>query len=913
MRDEFFLDEVRDGFFVPSMMKKTWAVEIRDTQKLIEKCKELNITCFTAFGSMIGVVRHGGYIPWDDDIDMEMTREAFDKLKSEVGTEYNDNEFFVNTYEQMQDENLVRKWLQVNNALRHPDEWKDYFGYPFGMMIDIFMVDFMPSDKEELELYTRVLEVTLGLKMKAQELEKYRKELEEDPDGEHEPCIVDEKEFEKDLEIIEEVLVRKIDRSKKGYDFWIQLVHELEDLCGEYKANDPRTEYASKMSYYVRNKGLLCPKYYYSDYVELPFEEGSMPVVIGYDGFLRTWFGNAMRPEMISGAHAYPFYDKMRSDLYDKYGIDILHYSFDKDRYESVMSLRDEKPDHVSGIIESLGLFAEAHTVIRDGYSNREKRDEILDLLAQCQNLAISVGESIENRIVDGESMVEAIEQYCESLFRLYQLLSENSDPNPEDDEDLAFLNLFERKTEEFVQKDLATKKEVVFLCMNPKEWRSLHSLWQEAMSDETCHVTVIPVPHYYKDFEGNMREDRLHLFEEGYPEEVRLTHHDEYNFRENHPDIVFYQCPYDEFSDSISADILFYAVNIRQYVERMVFVQPFVLGERYFGLEQSNYTLGVFMKNPGVVFADDIIVQSDAMKDTCVKILDSFIIDSLEETERQSEQPDEKDQKDKKDSKDESADDEEKIKTQDLIDWDKRIHAWGSSVYDWESRSRVLLRNESTSVCYDKETGEKCLPTVYDEVIDLPDEWLERLRRPDGSMKRVLLYFLGASMLLDYQKDGIDKAKRLLKRIKEEEKDVVVIWKTDINARQILRKHASSAWSGYRDLMTWFEKNEIGILDKDMSVKSLGAIADGYYGDADRLMSEVRIRKNPVIWEEPGVDPCGESAGDEIRRWDPDWLVVMESSWSFSELLEELKDHKTLKPEDGNGKRIWSMIRESE
>lgn len=49
-------------------------------KKLIEICDEININYFVAYGSLIGAVRHKGFIPWDDDFDVIMLRPDYDKF-----------------------------------------------------------------------------------------------------------------------------------------------------------------------------------------------------------------------------------------------------------------------------------------------------------------------------------------------------------------------------------------------------------------------------------------------------------------------------------------------------------------------------------------------------------------------------------------------------------------------------------------------------------------------------------------------------------------------------------------------------------------------------------------------------------------------------------------------------------------
>ena len=70
-------------------MKKNNCKELRKVQLEILKefiaiCEKLNLQYFAIGGTAIGTVRHQGYIPWDDDIDVAMLKEDYDKFISEA-------------------------------------------------------------------------------------------------------------------------------------------------------------------------------------------------------------------------------------------------------------------------------------------------------------------------------------------------------------------------------------------------------------------------------------------------------------------------------------------------------------------------------------------------------------------------------------------------------------------------------------------------------------------------------------------------------------------------------------------------------------------------------------------------------------------------------------------------------------
>lgn len=73
--------ETKNDFYIDTNRKKIWQVELDIVEKIKEICDKNNINYSLNGGTLLGAVRHKGFIPWDDDMDFGVPYEYYSKLE----------------------------------------------------------------------------------------------------------------------------------------------------------------------------------------------------------------------------------------------------------------------------------------------------------------------------------------------------------------------------------------------------------------------------------------------------------------------------------------------------------------------------------------------------------------------------------------------------------------------------------------------------------------------------------------------------------------------------------------------------------------------------------------------------------------------------------------------------------------
>ena len=126
-------------------LKHLQEVQLEMFKYLIQICDENNIQYFIYGGSLLGTIRHQGFIPWDDDIDIIMFREEFEKLNKIFEKDIDEKYRFINV---LNEETYHYTWgrLLLKGTV-FKEWWGDQVDYTPNIFVDIFCLDNIPNNK----------------------------------------------------------------------------------------------------------------------------------------------------------------------------------------------------------------------------------------------------------------------------------------------------------------------------------------------------------------------------------------------------------------------------------------------------------------------------------------------------------------------------------------------------------------------------------------------------------------------------------------------------------------------------------------------------------------------------------------------------------------------------------------------
>ena len=285
---DFLNEETRCDYLVSKEMKEIWAVELDLLSELDRVCTKYNLKYFASGGTLLGAIRHHGFIPWDDDIDLAMARKDYEKLCEVAPKEFVHPYFFQTEYT---DPGSLRGHAQLRNSLTTgilKDEYPLRKKINQGIFIDIFPLDGVPDEQDKYDALEKQA-VKLKRALRRYSLFAY-------------PGVLDIKSYKSIIKNVGALLASNY--CKKVLE---ELYKRFEEVCSMY--NDEDTEFQSMLTFRFSDKRLYIEKRFLDDVERVKFEFTTIPVLKGFDALLKRQYGDYMVMKKASSYHGGVIFD----------------------------------------------------------------------------------------------------------------------------------------------------------------------------------------------------------------------------------------------------------------------------------------------------------------------------------------------------------------------------------------------------------------------------------------------------------------------------------------------------------------------------------------------------------------------------------------------------------------------------
>lgn len=308
---DYYESEVRDGFYVPSEMKRCWAATIGVLEEIEKICTRHNLQFFADYGTLLGAVRHGGFIPWDDDFDISMKRDDYMRFIKVAQDELPENYVLLSVYNNYEYDNFLTRVVNSGFISLEQDFLEKNHNFPFAVGIDIFPLDYFDYNNKENETIKELIDLSQKL-----------------------ISVIDpEIRMINDIDESIRSSVIKFCRLCKmplqdGKPIRQQLYIINDRIC---TLNDSKSPYLASYYFWAKDGSQVCRKEYFDNVIRLPFEYTEIPAPVGYDAKLISSYGpNYMIPVKAGGMHDYPLYGKQKEVMVQSTGKNFFkQYVFD--------------------------------------------------------------------------------------------------------------------------------------------------------------------------------------------------------------------------------------------------------------------------------------------------------------------------------------------------------------------------------------------------------------------------------------------------------------------------------------------------------------------------------------------------------------------------------------------------------
>lgn len=246
-------------------MQKLHKVELLLAKELDRICKKYDLKYFMLAGTLLGAIRHKGFIPWDEDMDFGMMRSDYEKFLEVAPQELDPQVFFLQTLDS--DDHYPKAYAKLRLVNTHIKEYTmRHCDCMDGIFIDLFPMDFVPADvqaqkkaQKQRFLWNAMLDFKCG-----------------------NDSILNHKE-----------VIRKTLRFTSHFFSRKHMVNKKKEIYG-HADDQPTAQIVTAQGSYGYFKEII-PYAYTKEIIYYPFEDLQLPGFKDYDGYLTSFYHDYMQ------------------------------------------------------------------------------------------------------------------------------------------------------------------------------------------------------------------------------------------------------------------------------------------------------------------------------------------------------------------------------------------------------------------------------------------------------------------------------------------------------------------------------------------------------------------------------------------------------------------------------------------
>lgn len=417
------------------------------------------------------------------------------------------------------------------------------------------------------------------------------------------------------------------------------------------------------------------------------------------------------------------------------------------------------------------------------------------NMLCDCQECAIELGNIIEAAEGEGIEMVSLLEKYCEVLFHYYEKIKEAGQLEKKGAEKLRrALDKQVKEIENSLQNDIPERQEIVFMPYKASMWDALESVYLAAKEDPNCDAYCVPIPYFDKNPDGTLGQ--MHYEIDQYPKNIEVINRLSYKLEERRPDVIYIHNPYDECNHVTCVHPDYFSSRLKQYTDKLVYIPYFVLPEVGLDDQTAINKIKNYCFQPGIINANRVILQSENIRQIYIN------------------------------------------------EYLKAAKAYGLT---GDHLNRKKLEEKflgSGSPKFDKVLNTK------KENLEIPKEWLKVIQKEDGSWKKIILYNTSINALLQNEDKMLEKMKSVFNLFEKKQSQIALLWRPHPLIPSTIQSMRPELWEKYSRIVDTYKEEGWGIYDDSSDLDRAVVLSDGYYGDPSSVVEVYQKTGKPVMMQ---------------------------------------------------------------